>query len=232
MRRFISTARTEARSRPSVKTAALSLSLIAGAYLMAEAVASDGSAWLGCVTLLPLFVAIRACRPIHAMLCGALWGSSLYLFGVSAGDVGISAGPLPFALLTAIPAIYAYLGARLTRWIGFSPFVLGVGWIGVELALVPLGFRTGLLAGTQDGGTLLHWVGGALGYVLVAFLVAYVNAALVSALAAARLRVPRPAWRIGSPDRGARLIPQTFSCFPSFAIASCHPRAPPMGATS
>ena len=227
MRRFISTARTEARSRRSVKAAALSLSLIAGAYLMAEAVASDGSAWLGCVTLLPLFVAIRACRPIHAGLCGALWGSSLYLFGVSAGDFGVSASPLLFALLTAIPAIYAYLGARLTRWIGFSPFVLGVGWMGVELALVALGLRTGLLAGTQDGGTLLHWVGGALGYVLVAFLVAYVNAALVSALAAARFRVPRPAWRIGSPDRGTRLVPQTVSCPSLLPIHAVQPRAPP-----
>ena len=182
MRRWISTSRTEECVRRSVKAAALSLSLIGAAYLVAEEAASHRAPWLGCVTLVPLLMAIRTCRPGHAMLCGALWGSSLYLFAPAAGDTGISAGLFPLALLTAIPALYAYFGARLTRWMGFSPLLLGVGWIGVELALEPLGLRTGLLAGTQGNGTLMHWIGGALGYVLVAFLVGFVSAALVSVL--------------------------------------------------
>lgn len=199
---------------------------------MAEGAASHRTPWLGCVTLVPLLMAIRTCRPGHAMFCGAIWGSSLYFFAAAAGDTGVSAGLFPFVLLTAIPALYAYFGARLTRWIGFNPLLLGVGWIGVELALEALGLRTALLAGTQDDGTLLHWVDSALGYVLTAFLVAYVNASLVSALAKARLRVPGPAWRIGSPDRGTRLIPQTSSGFPLLTIRPSQPRAPPMGATS
>ena len=218
-------------TRSGVKATALALSLIVSAALVALSLASPEHAWLRWSAfggLLPLFVAIRVLRPGHAMLCGALWGLSLYVFCVAAFDTGVSDALSSLALLTAIPAIYAYLAAKLTRWIGFSPFVLGVSWMGVELAFQPLGLHTGLLASTQADGTLIHWVGGALGYVLVAFVVAYVNAALLSALHAGRLKLPRPAYRSISTHCGTLLVPQTFSCFPLFTIRPSQPRAPPI----
>ncbi len=212
----------------TVRVAALILSLVISASLMGLGLHSPDYPWLAWVALLPLFAAIRTLRPGRAMLCGALWGCCLYVFATAALDTGLREGLPSLALLTAIPAGFAFLGSLLTRRIGFNPLVLGVSWMGAELALEPLGLRLGLLAGTQGDSTLMHWAGSALGYVLVAFVVAFVSAALVSALAAARLRVPRPAWRIGSPDRGARLIPQTFSCFPLSAIPVSQPRAPPI----
>ena len=218
-------------TRSNVKAATLALSLIVSALLVALSLASPDHAWLRWSAfggLLPLFVAIRVLRPGRAMLCGALWGLSLYAFCVAVFNTGVSDALSSLALLAAIPAIYAYLAAKLTRWIGFSPFVLGVTWMGVELAFKPLGLHTGLLAGTQADGTLIHWLGGALGYVLVAFVVAYVNAALLSALQAARLRLPRPAYRSISTHCQTRLIPQTLSCFPLFAISPSQPRAPPI----
>ncbi len=211
-----------------VKPAALIVSLIGAAYLMALAIGSPERPWLGWLTLLPLFVAIRACRPLNALLSGGLWGLSLYLFSVTTVDSGVSPGVFSLALFTAIPAIYAYLGSRLTRWVGFNPFVLGVAWMGVELAFAPLGLRHGLLAGAQGDTTLMHWIGGALGYVLVAFVVALVSASLVSALGAVHLRFPRPLRLTRSDDGGGRLVPQTFSCFPLFAIPPSRPRAPPI----
>ena len=114
------------------------------------------------------------------------------------------------------------------RWIGFSPFVLGVSWMGVELAFEPLGLHTGLLIGTQGDGTLIHWLGGALGYVLVAFVVALVSAALVSALARVRVPFATPCYAVRSTESGTLLVPQTYSCFPLLVIPPSQPRAPPI----
>ncbi len=214
-----------------VKAATLALSLIASALLVALSLASPDHVWLRWSAfggLLPLFVAIRVLRPGLAMLAGALWGFALYAFSAAVFNTGVSDALSSFALLTAIPAIYAYLAAKLTRWIGFSPFVLGVTWMGVELAFEPLGLHNGLLAGTQGGGTLIHWVGGALGYVLVAFVVALVNAALVSVLSRVRVNLPGSRYVPVSTEGGTLFVPQTFSCFPLFAILLSQPRAPPL----
>jgi len=134
---------------------------------------------------------------------------------------------LAFASLTALPAVYAGGGAWLTRRIGFSPFVLGVGWMGVELVLAPLGLHNGLLAGTQGDTALMDYIGRALGYVLVAFLVAYVNAALVAVLGRVRLSVPRFIPTAASPDRGRSLISQIIGCLSPFALQPSQARAPP-----
>jgi len=137
-------------------------------------------------------------------------------------------GPLgSLLLLTAAPAVYACLGSRLTRWIGYSPFVLGVGWMGVELVLGRAGVSSGLWLGVQSDVAVLHWIIGALGYVFAAFLVAYVAALLVSVLSGLRIAIPRPRTASGTGNAGARLAPQTFCCFPLSLIPASQPRAPP-----
>lgn len=215
------------RDAVSVKSVALAGSLAGSAYLTATAVGSSTHAWMGWLSLLPLFVAIRVLRPLRASACGALWGGCLFAFCVAASRTAVAANLASLAFLTAIPAIYTFLGAWLTRWVGFSPFVLGVGWMGVELALAPLGLHSGLLAGTQDHTALMDYIGRALGYVVVAFLVAYVNAALVAVLARVRLSVPRFIPTTASPDCGRSLISQIFGCLSLFAFQPSHPRAPP-----
>ena len=213
------------------KSAALILSLIVSAYVMAWGMSATSHSWLSWVALLPLFAAIRMSRPVRAMLAGALWGFCLHVFAAAPVGTGLAEGILPLALLTAIPAIYAFLGARVTRWIGFNPLVLGVGWMGVVLAFEPLGVHDGLLAGTQGGGTLLHWVGGALGYVLAAFVVAFVSSVLLVMLSRARVALASPRYLPAPESRAIRLIPQTFSCFPLFRIPFSFSRAPPIAAT-
>ncbi len=216
----------------NVKAAALILSLVAGAFLMALSLGTSGYAWLGWLTLLPLFVAIRVLSPLRAMLCGALWGLSLHVFGTLFFETGISSGLASLVLLTAIPAAYTLLASWLTAWIGFNPLVLGVTWMGVELALEPLGMRLGLLGGTQGDSTVMHWAGGALGYVLVAFVVALGNAVLLLLLSRVPVGVAAPRCLPGSSSSGTRLVPQTFSCFPLFAIPVSQPRAPPIAAAT
>ena len=214
-------------AKGSAAGVALTIALVGGAYLTATAVGSPTHAWMGWLSLLPLFVAIRVLRPLRASACGALWGGCLFAFCVASGRTAVSANLASLALLTAIPAIYTLLGAGLTRWMGFSPFVLGVGWMGVELALAPLGLHSGLLAGTQDHTALMNYIGRALGYVLVAFLVAYVNAALVAVLARVRLRLPRP-FRITTSGNGVLFLrSQIIGCLSLVSLQPSHPRAPP-----
>ncbi len=214
-------------AKGSAAGVALAVALVGSAYLTATAVGSPTHAWMGWLSLLPLFVAIRVLRPLRASACGALWGGCLFAFCVAADRTAVSANLASLALLTAIPAIYTFLGAWLTRWMGFSPFVLGVGWMGVELALAPLGLHSGLLAGTQDHTALMDYIGRALGYVLVAFLVAYVNAALVAVFARVRLRLPRP-FRITTSGNGVLFLrSQIIGGLSLVALQPSRPRAPP-----
>jgi len=210
-----------------VIAAALIAALVVSARLTVAAAVSHEHAWVGFVSLLPLFVAIRVCRPIVALAFGALWGLSVFGFGVVTPGSGVAGSILVCSLLTATPGLYAFGGAWLTRRIGFSPFVLGVGWMFVELAVAPLGPQDGLLAGTQGDGVLMHWVGRAMGHVLVAFLVAYVSASLVTALSKVRIRVPSSRRVVAAGERIIRLTTATFSHLISFSISACRPRAPP-----
>jgi len=85
-----------------------------------------------------------------------------------------------FTILTCLLGIYAYFGALVTAWIGFSSFILAVGWIVVELVLRFVGLGYGLL-GSGDGTTALaRMFGDTLGSVYVAFFVVFASAVLVS----------------------------------------------------
>ena len=216
----------------SLEATILVVSLVASACLMAAAGGLTDKPWVAWYALLPLFVVIWACRPLVALLAGAFWGVSLYVFSVSGLNPALSPGVVALLLLAGVPAVYAGLGARLTRWMGFSPFVLGVGWIAVELVLQPLGLREGVLGGTHGDGTLMGYVAQALGYVHVAFIVALVNALLVSGLAGVPAAVAS-AYRASSTGRRERrLFPQTEACLSVFAIFLSRPRAPPIPAAS
>ena len=214
-------------ARRHAKQAALVLSLVGSAYIMGAVIPSGEYSWLRWLALLPLLATIRVCRPHEAMLCGVLWGLTLCTFSVAAGGAGFIPSVWSLALAGAIPAFYTGAGAWLTRRIGFSPFVLGVAWMGVEVACEPLGLRSGLLAGAWSDGIVLHWVGSALGYVLAAFVVAYVSAWLLSAVTRVRIVIPPPRPAAESRENGTLLVPQTFSCFPLLAIPPSQPRAPP-----
>jgi len=195
--------------RHGVDTVILAVSLVASAYLMAFVAMAGGRPWVSWYALLPLFVAIRVCRPSAALMAGAFWGGCLYTF---ASSIGTS-------------------GARLTRWIGFSPFVLGVGWVGVEFALAPLGLNAGLLGVSESETSLLHWAATALGYVHVALIAALVNAYLVSILSCVRIRVTRPRSAFGGCYIRTLLLPQEVLNRSLRYIETTRPRGPPILAT-
>ena len=219
--------RVSRRNRRAVNRAVLIVSLVIGALMMAAAIESPAHAWLGWFALVPLFFVIRLWRPVYAALGGGLWGLLIFIFSAVQPAAAITPTVQSLVLLATLPAIYAGLGAAIRRWIGFNPFILGFTWMGVELALGPIGMRAGLLSAAPVHGTIMHWVGGALGYVLVAFLVALVSASLVSILLGARMSLPPRCFPAVSVNHGAPLASQTFLCFPLFAIRPPQPRAPP-----
>lgn len=211
---------------------ALVPALMLSGLLTAASLRSPDFAWLAWISLLPLFQAIRSGRLLPAVLAGGFWGACLYGFSVfSFGD----STPVIFhpsfasaALLTAVPAVYAGLGALLTRTIGFNPLVLALGWVLVEVAFKPLGIHQGLLAGTQTEVTLLHWLARLLGYVFVAFLVAGANASLLAVLSRARLSLPwQPSLARMAPSE-ARSSSQTSVYVQLLSLPQAYPRAPPI----
>ncbi len=231
MRLITAIPRAERATWPSARAPAFVASLGLSAYAMGVARGSPDYWWVGWVVLLPLLVSIRVLAPVKAMAAGAFWGLCVFvsLFLASGPEPEFAGGVGSLILLTVVPGVYAYLGARLTRRIGFSPYLLALGWMGVELALSPIGLRSGLLAGTQGDGVVIHWLGNFAGCALVAFLVAYVSATVFEALRrvcagdAARAFVTTP------PHPPPRLFPQeTFSDLFDL-IRPARPRAPPMG---
>lgn len=203
------------------------LALLASAYVMALSVASGRHPWLGLLALLPLLRSIQVLRPVGALICGAIWGSSLFCFSVLAVDAAITPSVGSLLLLTAVPGAYAGCGAWVTRRLGFSPVVLGFGWMLMEFAFRPLGLSYGLLGGTQADGLTIGVIGRMFGYVLVAFLVAFAGATLLAIWSRLRIRLPRAEIRLRLDQAGLRLWqlnPATANCF---IPCPAYPRAPP-----
>ena len=201
--------------------------LVASAYLMALAISSGQHPWVGLLTLLPLLRSIQILRPVGALLCGSVWGASLFGFAAVAAEPIFTPSVFALLLLTLIPGLYTFAGAWTTRRVGFSPLVLSAGWILVEFALRPLALRYGLLAPSLDS----LWVGAIgriFGYVMMAFFVAYASAWLLAILSRIQFRLSRPVTLLGLGGPGLQLWHLIPSRLPFFVERPSHPRAPPL----
>lgn len=205
--------------------ALIGASLAGGAGVLALALRSADARWLGWVALLPLLCSVRLFGPLGAAAAGAFWGTCLALFLPAVGAVSGTS----IALQALVMAAYAGLGSAVTRRAGFSPLLLGVGWVGVELLLAPLAGRYGLLAATQGAdGLFVRTIGQVAGWLLVAFLLAYINASLLEMLTAVCAVA-------GGSNRELRngaaavcaCIPQWVLPHPVTIAGPCGPRAPP-----
>jgi apolipoprotein N-acyltransferase len=215
-------------SRSAVVCVAVPAALaVVSAALMALAVASPRHFWLGWVTLIPLLFAIRTLRATGAVAFAALWGTSLFAFAAYLLPTMIVPSLGTWVLMTLVPALYALFGVRVMHRVGFSPLLLALGWVGVELALRPIGLRHGLLAATQGDGMLLRLIGSYAGYVMVAFLVVYINAVLLTLLAG--VRIPIPGRRLVRAT-GDPVLKVSYTETPNYwflLLRPSKPRAPP-----
>lgn len=194
---------------------------------MALAIQTPEHFWLGWITLLPLMQAARVLAPAAAFGAGAFWGGSLLASSAILGSTNIEFSASSIAILLLGPGLYSWFGASLTRRVGFSPYLMALGWVGVELCLRPVGLEHGLLAETQGEGMLIRVVGSFAGYFLVAFLVAYINASLLSVI-----------HTVTGICCGSRLAPSAAGCLTrlvtlaepfvaSRVLCMSQPRAPP-----
>lgn len=190
------------------KSAAVMACIVLSGAGMAANLASSNHAWWAWLSPLPLLLAIRYWRPSAVLFFGAAWGGSIYAFSILVFDQApFVPGFRSLLFLCVIPAIFGYIGSWVSRRMGFSALILGVGWIAVELALIPLGMRTGLLAGKFEEGTLVAIVEGVLGYAFVAFAIAWINGLLVILLSRViRLAGAAPRYRPRSVDGEKRLF--------------------------
>ncbi len=213
--------------RLPMENVTLFLALIISACLTAAA-GSGGHLWLVWVSLMPFFLTIQMYRPLGATLSGAVWGACLYFVSVTFVSGGITASLSSLVLLAAIPALYAFFGTVFTRRFGFSPLALALGWIGVELALNPLGLKNGLLAAAPEHTTLFSLVGAFLGYGFVAFLVVLANALLLSIVGGVSFQLPSSEPLLEVPRTGVLTLTTTFFSLPFIYIRFSRPRAPPL----
>ncbi|MEK6677625.1 MAG: hypothetical protein AABZ47_18480 [Planctomycetota bacterium] len=204
----------------------LLVSLVGSAYLMAGALGPMKHPAVGWFALVPIFVSIYVLKPVFAGLSGVLWGVSVIFFAPYAGWRADALGPWSVLLIAIVPGLYAGFGAALTRWIGFSPFVLAVGWMGVELALSPIGLRLGLLGlGVEESGWL-HSLGLSFGYVVAAFVVAYVNAGFICVVVSKTFSKSRNRPFVSSDSR-ARLQLREIVYLSRVSLRTAQPRGPP-----
>jgi len=85
--------------------------------------------------------------------------------------------------------MYMFLGALLTRRVGFQPLFLAFGWIVVEYGFLLAGIRHRLLGNVQETGDVVHLVGDSCGYLFVAFLIVFVNAELLRIISGICFRI-------------------------------------------
>jgi apolipoprotein N-acyltransferase len=156
-----------------------------------------------------------------------LWGSSLFIFSAFSQGSNIAFDLVTFMALTTVPAFYAGAGACLTRSIGFSPYLLALGWMAVELILHPVGVQHGLLATTQESGVALQVVGSFTGYLVVAFLVAYVNALLFTVLSTVKISGTSERKAPACSLRPKSIVPIDVPIHLPYLLGPMNPRAPP-----
>lgn len=221
-------ARGEQAAPASTRYIAFACSLIVGGCLMALGRGSSDYSWLTWIALIPLFFSIELFRPSGACLSGLLWGVSFFAFSQVIVGSDVPGTWTSLALLSVVPAFYALVAAFVTQRVGFSPLVLAFGWTGVELVLALLGLRNGLLAAPLVSGALISPLGHVLGFVLVAFLVALVNALVVGFFERIRLKIPGRYFVVGSSLRETLLVSQTLTPTAGLTHFSLTPRAPPI----
>lgn len=222
--------------KPQAHRLCVLLAVACGAALGALSRTGQAPFWVGWLALLPIFLAIRFSSPLAAIGLAAAWGAALCTaqamidahflpdLRASATSIGL------LATLVTLPAAYAGLSATVTRFIGFRPIVIALGWVVVEIAFSRLGFRQPLAHGDHTNvSPFFLAIERALGYAVVAALGAYIAAWVLNTIVwieerSRRAGQTRPAS--ANALRKVTWVPRAFAA--SRQQASSQPRAPPV----
>lgn len=205
----------------------LLLPLIASACIVARWNTVPHNPLLAGIIIIPLFLAIRLLSPTKAALGSLVW-SAVLCFHAAATAAPLD-GRIVYQgiLLLSVPTLYVFLGAWYTRRYGFQPLALALGWILVELALYPAGFRQGLLPSCYGNGIAQRAIADFLGYGFVAFVVALINAVAIM-LTAQVIKLRAGGFRPAIiPTIPCLFVVNTSLPIDPFVASLHQPRAPP-----
>jgi hypothetical protein len=157
----------------------LTVAICLSALFLAVAPATSTRFWLVWIAFMPLFIAIRS-QPLGiAAFLGALWGCCLCLF--AAHYESVSSIPfINFCLITGAPCFYVVLSKTFIRRFGYNPLALALGWIVFEFIYARLGAGRIIFLNNENLGSFFHVFADFLGYGFIGFIIAYVNAVLLS----------------------------------------------------
>ncbi|MBX3395086.1 MAG: hypothetical protein KF841_06925 [Phycisphaerae bacterium] len=190
---------------------------------------SPGQGWLAFFALIPLLQIVRIGSIRFSTAMGALWGAGLLGMLALTQFPGVRISVESCGLLIIVPTAFALSTSLIVRRIGFNPFVIAVVWTLVELALRPVGLPLGLAAGAVGSGALMSLIGGALGYILVAFLVIWANSAILSLLNRVCIRLPMPIVQfVVLPTIRTAAYERAVAPIRNDSICIARPRAPPI----
>lgn len=150
--------------------------------------------------LVPFLLRAIKSAPSESFRLGFLLGLSF--FGALAVD-SLSITPLPAIIKllsgTALFAIFGWaVGLARKHW-GFNPSIVAVFWVGLEMALVKLGFVSGLLGETGLSHPFLHGLAGLFGFLAVSAIIVLLNSLLVLAIVKT-LEMTRPRGKMTAED--------------------------------
>lgn len=205
----------------------LLLSVVLSAFLAAVCSNARHQPYFSFVALIPIFVAVRVCVPWQGALCGAVWGLTLSVLSVLGVGASIPLSPPSILAVIALPAGYVWFGTALTTRIGFSPFVLAVGWMGLEAALSPTGMmnHSGLVDRTWPS-----VFGSMVAPLLIGFCVALVNAIVLEWTARFAVHGGQSLLKLGG-DIPQKIDESKTAFAAALRVLSLqHPRAPPWDA--
>jgi hypothetical protein len=208
----------------------LLLLLIAGSDFSAIISANKDSVWLAWVGISPLIMAIRRLSPGMSAASGLLWGLVFYLFASFQPGNPAMAPNFEAVLYMAVPAVFAWLMGLFTHRFGFSPLAIALSWIGLELVSKASGLQNSLFSGDYNCGPYFNVLADFLGYGFVAFVIAYINAALLSIPWRIHIHSKAAIWTIPDSKTLSYSIP-IFTLFDSYIyLPLSGPRAPPVTA--
>jgi hypothetical protein len=206
----------------------LAMVICLSALLLAASPSSSLRLLPVCMGLISLFAAIRSQPLPLTIILGAWWGCCLYVFSFVCDNSVIPCSLTGACVSIVMPALCAALGKIFVLRYGYYPLALALGWVVFEFALTRLGTARSIPLSETGINPILCVIADFLGYGFIGFLVAYVNAALVSVAVDFCIDGDRASPFVFRDESFHLLtVNEVFSPIAN-AITALRPRAPPV----
>ena len=169
------------------KWAPIGLYLFGSAFLLAKTSFRPAFAPLGCLALLPLFLVIRSFSSVRVAVLSGFWGATYCWMLLAWGPASLELTWSAALALILLPALFAFATRQVVSRYGCFEIILPFAWVLLNLASHAIGVRAGLLSGSVVADSLFAGIAGFGGWAFLAFLLAAINALLLSVVSELKL---------------------------------------------